>query len=103
MRQSSRQGKPIQTGSCDANSCQRIPCHIWRSIVATLWRQFLARTRLADRSKFLDRKSTRLNSSHSQISYAVLWFRKYQLHHHSAQAKQEAPLAETEPLQPAII
>src|SRR3990172_6123326 len=39
MRQSSRQGKPLQTGSCDANSCQRIPCHIWRSIVATVSRQ----------------------------------------------------------------
>src|SRR3990167_3795986 len=27
-------------------------------------------------SKVADRKSTRLNSSHSQISYAVFWFQK---------------------------
>src|SRR2546430_6608565 len=37
----------------------------------------LARLRLADRVAFLlDRKSTRLNSSHSQISYAVFCLKK---------------------------
>src|SRR2546430_13618642 len=30
----------------------------------------------------VDRKSTRLNSSHSQISYAVFCLKKKKLHHH---------------------
>src|SRR2546427_7741855 len=34
------------------------------------------RDRRKDRPKYLDRKSTRLNSSHSQISYAVFCLKK---------------------------
>src|SRR2546430_12685266 len=36
----------------------------------------LARTRCVSRSGRVDRKSTRLNSSHSQISYAVFCLKK---------------------------
>src|SRR2546430_12169878 len=36
----------------------------------------LARVRLRDDAGFQDRKSTRLNSSHSQISYAVFCLKK---------------------------
>src|SRR5688572_32756369 len=35
-----------------------------------------ARPQRVDRDTFLDRKSTRLNSSHSQISYAVFCLKK---------------------------
>src|SRR2546427_2540371 len=36
----------------------------------------LVRVSLGERHQFLDRKSTRLNSSHSQISYAVFCLKK---------------------------
>src|SRR2546430_10344038 len=36
-----------------------------------------------DRLAFIDRKSTRLNSSHSQISYAVFCLNKKQAVHHA--------------------
>src|SRR6516165_12115034 len=49
----------------------------------TLFRSFGARRRLSDERRsmgdpcgFQDRKSTRLNSSHSQISYAVFCLKK---------------------------
>src|SRR2546430_12291850 len=35
-----------------------------------------------------DRKSTRLNSSHSQISYAVFCLKKKNAHHHLASSAQ---------------
>src|SRR2546430_11707767 len=41
--------------------------------------QLLGQTTLAEKSR--DRKSTRLNSSHSQISYAVFCLKKNKQHH----------------------
>src|SRR2546427_7042731 len=37
-----------------------------------------------------DRKSTRLNSSHSQISYAVFCLKKKKQHHHQQPKSQQA-------------
>src|SRR2546430_7772228 len=41
---------------------------------------------------FLDRKSTRLNSSHSQISYAVFCLKKKKSYHTKAQCMRLCPL-----------
>src|SRR2546430_13067263 len=38
--------------------------------------------RVGHREDAIDRKSTRLNSSHSQISYAVFCLKKKHKHHH---------------------
>src|SRR2546427_2227748 len=40
--------------------------------------------------EFLDRKSTRLNSSHSQISYAVFCLKKKKTTHGHARGRQDA-------------
>src|SRR2546430_938446 len=40
------------------------------------WRRLLLKLRLVTAEAILDRKSTRLNSSHSQISYAVFCLKK---------------------------
>src|SRR2546427_10058371 len=49
--------------------------------------------RIAEKAKAagvekVDRKSTRLNSSHSQISYAVFCLKKKKLKHHSAAVRR---------------
>src|SRR2546428_5983929 len=38
-------------------------------------------------ARFLDRKSTRLNSSHDQISYAVFCLKKKKIHAHGSSSK----------------
>src|SRR3712207_7286269 len=45
-------------------------------------RLFEETTRQAERSAFLDRKSTRLNSSHANISYAVFCLKKKKYNHY---------------------
>src|SRR2546429_5336902 len=44
-------------------------------------------------AKRIDRKSTRLNSSHGYISYAVFCLKKKKLQHHALRAYQEMRLA----------
>src|SRR2546430_4343145 len=44
------------------------------------------RAALALRERLTDRKSTRLNSSHSQISYAVFCLKKKKIQHQQRQA-----------------
>src|SRR2546427_930141 len=44
----------------------------------------VCRLLLEKKKVLLDRKSTRLNSSHSQISYAVFCLQKKQIYEHSA-------------------
>src|SRR5688572_32204071 len=51
------------------------------------------RTDLRERAA-VDRKSTRLNSSHSQISYAVFCLKKKKNTHYAHQARQEPGSAE---------
>src|SRR2546430_13280127 len=53
-------------------------------------------SRLAARGDGLDRKSTRLNSSHSQISYAVFCLKKKKnKKHHTAQSLGRCTLCST--------
>src|SRR2546430_9461240 len=65
--------------------------------VATAWRSFRApRTTLSGNGSGdpKDRKSTRLNSSHSQISYAVFCLKKKKIQYKSA-AQQVKSLAQS--------
>src|SRR2546427_8878832 len=52
-------------------------------LLARLGRAGRAAGRIAEGSELLDRKSTRLNSSHSQISYAVFCLKKKKIESHS--------------------
>src|SRR2546421_1972986 len=45
-----------------------------------------------ERQNFLDRKSTRLNSSHDQISYAVFCLKKKKKTQHFREGAMETPL-----------
>src|SRR5256886_13123315 len=71
--------QPIRTWTSRAPASRRIPT-IFRIVVPRTIESSTRTTRLfltAERIAFnLDRKSTRLNSSHSQISYAVFCLKK---------------------------
>src|SRR2546430_11887195 len=50
----------------------------------------LPRRAFSARRRFLDRKSTRLNSSHSQISYAVFCLKKKKINYHDLHTSTSA-------------
>src|SRR2546430_9137764 len=52
------------------------------SVKVTLWNENISKVAVNDTIEIHDRKSTRLNSSHSQISYAVFCLKKKKKYKH---------------------
>src|SRR2546430_13048911 len=80
---------PISQETCAIRfwRCERICCRGYRRAsrqhTSTLPRNHLFPAPVDARDRTSDRKSTRLNSSHSQISYAVFCLKKKKIKHHS--------------------
>src|SRR5688572_31299294 len=78
----------LRNGDSFSGSCLNIPCtpHAIQEVVWNVRPRHLVRHPLRIDHTVEDRKSTRLNSSHSQISYAVFCLKKKKDHtiHQSA-------------------
>src|SRR3712207_9005485 len=67
-------------GAPESASCRKAACASRGSAQAVGVLRWLKRGASAEVTKLLDRKSTRLNSSHANISYAVFCLKKKKNH-----------------------
>src|SRR3712207_8987923 len=74
--------------------CSTTACGIAKQILPRSWVEESTRVHDDDTSASEDRKSTRLNSSHANISYAVFCLKKKAIPHH-AQAAPPAAFTRT--------